>query len=418
MYDVIKMTNPHNFTNALYEESAFSNIASVNNEQFFSEAVFIDGKESLQKCVECIQKIKDELDKQVQIQIDSEKAVKEARKNRSKEKLELKPFDPKAFWKNTLFKDLEDELARVFGFRFVSINPYNERYISSQKTFESRMLNAYVGHIDRFPIEGLVTDKGFYDKTKSITMEIYITLGLLSALTAEEIMGVILHEFGHSIDPAIVDIKYIETNILTKYLTDRKKEINKNEKRHMEKSKRTVYKMFLSAISWIKGFSILDIFSKKGKEKRDLDKIKKALEKDKKEFTRQEYGEAYADNFARMYGFGPQLASAFKKMSKNQEKTINSRIKKEKIRQSIIVSITLDLINDVHKTDIHRVRALIREYKEDLKDPNIPEKTKKQIEEDLKEVEKVLDEYLNNFSEFQNRVNQLINEELEKKEDN
>ena len=49
-------------------------------------------------------------------------------------------------------------------------------------------------------------------------MEIWISLGLIKNLTSDEILAVLLHEFGHSIDPALIDIKYTETNILSKYI--------------------------------------------------------------------------------------------------------------------------------------------------------------------------------------------------------
>ena len=54
-------------------------------------------------------------------------------------------------------------------------------------------MNAFVYHSDRYPIDGLVTDKGFYDKTHSLVMDIRISLGLVKELTAEEIVAVLLH---------------------------------------------------------------------------------------------------------------------------------------------------------------------------------------------------------------------------------
>ena len=66
-------------------------------------------------------------------------------------------------------------------------------------------------------------------------MEIWISLGLIKNLTSDEILAVLLHEFGHSIDPALIDIKYTETNILSKYITDRKKSLNKDENRIINK---------------------------------------------------------------------------------------------------------------------------------------------------------------------------------------
>jgi hypothetical protein len=90
---------------------------------------------------------------------------------------------------------------------------------------------------------------------------------------------------------------------------------------------------------------------------------------------------------------------------------------------------TIDALNDVHKTDIHRINSLIKEYKADINDPNTPKQVKKNLQEDLNELQKVLDLYLNDKDEFRRRVNNLIyesiseedtskNEKDEKKEDN
>jgi len=396
------------------------NIVNINESvnKYFSEAVFSDGKETVKPLLESIQKIKDELDSQIKEQEETSKS------NKTDKKVKIKAFDPKAFWKNTMFKDFEDQLRDVFGFRNVEIHPYIEKYNSVTKKFESCEMNCAVYHRDRFPIEGLVTDKGFYDKTHSVSMEIWITLGLLKKLTSEEVLAVFLHEFGHSIDPALVDINYTGTNILSKYITDRKGSINNNEKRVMNKLSE-IGIIFMPYVILILVYlalafagPVMDLFqTKEGSAKKKLKKIKEKLENDKERFNRQNYSEAFADNFARMYGYGAYLMKGLNKMSKDMDRELRSRFKKEKTRQRVIYSITTSMIGDVHKTDIHRIRNLIQEYKKDINDPDTPAIVKKQLEEDLVELEKVLDQYLNHKDEFQKRVNNLINDELKKLED-
>lgn len=387
---------------------------SMNIDSYFSEAVFSGGKEKVKPLEEHIQKIKDELDSQLKEQDETIEA------NKKDKSVKIKSFDPKAFWKNTLFKDFEDAIRDIFGFRNVEIHPYIEKYNSKDKKFESCELNCAVYHIDRFPIEGLVTDKGFYDKTHSTVMQIYISLGLIKTLTTEEILSVFLHEFGHSIDPALVDIKYTETNILSKYITDRKKDINKEENKLIDKIGKKL-KSIGSDVAFITNSlidSIIDIFrTKDSSMKNKLKKLKEKLSNDKEVFNRQNYSEAFADNFARMYGYGHVLMKGIKKLSSNIDNEINSRYKKEKARQKIIYEITKSMIDDEHKTDIHRIRSLINEYKKDIDDPATPKVVKEQLKEDLKELEEVLDQYLNHKDEFQKRVNNLINEELMKLED-
>ena len=371
--------------------------------EFFSEAVFADGKKSVEPVLDAITKIKDQL----------EEELKSADTNPKK-------FDPKKYWKSLDWKNLEDSIMKVFGFRYCEVNPYVEKYMG-KNVFESKELNCMVYHADRFPIEGLVTDKGFYDKSHSTTMNIYISLGLIHVLDPDEILAVLLHEFGHSIDPALTTITYTETNILSKYITDRKGDLTKTEKKIVEEDKKNLFGaatgLVATLVSKVKSGSslLLDVIFG-GSEKGRLKKIKKALDKEKGEFNRKECSEAFADNFARMYGYGAIVMRALHKVDKQNEEEMNSWIKRERARQECITKLTINAINDVHKTDIHRIRALIKEYKEDISDPNTPPKVKKALEEDMGELEKVLDMYLNNFSQFQNNVNKLINEELERRE--
>lgn len=419
------MINPIQFSTTISEKTFFESLSidspdldfqSFDN-KLFQEAVFSDGKKSVYPLVEKVQVIKDRLEELIKEQDDSVTAAKGGGNKNN-----IKHFDPKAFWKDTIWKDFEDEIYKIFGFRSVNISPFIERYNSNDKIFQSKMMNCMIYTSNRFPIEGLVTDKGFYDKSRSINIDIRVTLGLVKELTAEEVVAVFLHEFGHAIDPALVDIKFTETNILSKYITDRKGAINKDEKKYKSNISGIfviyiVYIIFLLGIFVLPGIieTVKKIFMGKDKyEQSKIDKVKKMIQKDKDKFNRQNYSEAFADNFARMYGYGSQLMSGLKKLSKDMERQMRSRYNKERTRQKIILTLTEYSLKDVHKTDIHRIRNLINEYKIDINDPNTSPAVKKQLEDDLKELELVLDEYLNNFDEFQNRINRTINEELEK----
>lgn len=411
--DVIKMSFPE--VNETFTEST--------DIEYILEAVFAGGKESVKPLEEKIKACKDLLMEEINTIDESEEAHK------NDPSITVKKFDHVKYWKAKEWRDLEDAIAKIFGFRYCEINPYREKYLSKDKEFESRELNCCVYHEDRFPIEGLVTDKGYYDKSHSSVMLIYITLGLIRYLEPDEILGVLLHEFGHSIDPALTTITYTESNILSRYLTDRKGnkvKITEKEKKALKKRKLSeggiyviIYLIIIAAVFLpnIIG-AIIDKFKGKEKAEKDrLEKVKKALKKEKTLFNRKEFSEAFADNFARMYGYSVPLVRGLSKLSKSTEKHLNSWFKIERERELAIVSMTVDALKDVHKTDVHRIRALIREYKIDIEDPNTPDPVKKAMREDLAELEKVLDIYLNNFSEFQNKVNRLINEEITKLEE-
>ena len=421
MYDVIKFSN--NSISSEIELDTIDNILESSNsnkwDKLFTEAVFANGKKTVEPIQEIMDKLKEKFDAMMEVHKAEVKAYID-KKHKELDKSQL--FDPVAFWRDPLWKDFEDSIQKVFGFRKAEVHVLPEQYkITTTNPFQTGTMNCYVYRADRFPIEGLVTEKGFYDKSHSLSFRCEITLGLFNKLTSKEIMGVLLHEFGHCIDPALMTVSYTETNILTKYLTDRKKEINKNEKKVLDNSKYLKFGIFsiMTNLSAVKN-SIVDtlfgFFTRSSGEK-SLKKIKELLHKDKSRFSRQEYSEAYADNFARMYGYGYHVMSGINKIEDEFDFILRSRYKKEKARQEAITKLTMDMLKDEHKTHVHRIRALLREYNDEIKDPNTPDIIKKQLTEDRDELEKLLDAYLNNYSDFQNNINKMINEELKKMEE-
>lgn len=381
------------------------------------EAVFTNGKEKVKPLEDVIQEIKDILDEEIDKQ------------NNGNDKYY---FNPNSFWKNQKFKELENQIKDIFGFRYVSVSPFIERYNSKTKQFKSKVMNCVVYHGDRFPIDGLITESGFYDKTHSLVMEVYISLGLLKELSAAEVLGVLLHEFGHGIDPACVTIEYVETSILSKYMTERKSEISDKHKKAMKKKHKLgmeiPFILILLAYSSMVIAAIVTTISgmftkssdkenvpKRGKVKKKLQEIRDLIKKDE-DFNRKTSAEGYADNFARMYGYAGPLMSGIRKADIEMGKRLRSRFKKEADRRDAICEMAIACIKDVHKTDIHRIRALIKEYEEDLKDPNYSDTVKKHIREDKEELERVLDKYLNHYSALQRTINRTIYEELEKKD--
>lgn len=385
-------------------------LLDVPTNEIFTEAVFAGGKEKVKPVEETFQKLKDELEAEVAKQENSPGSSKDQ-------------FNPEVYWKNPLWKELEDKMKDAFGFRTVMVNPYIEKYNTKNKEFQSKCLNAWVYNLDRYPIDGLVTDNGFYDKTHSVQMDIYITPGLIRALDADELLGVLLHEFGHGIDPALVDISYSDVNILSKYMTDRTKKITDGEKKAAKRH--GVIPGLLILIMYILGLYLLPAIDallehlplgNKGFENK-LNKLKDKVKKEQ-EFNRKDFSEAYADNFARMYGYGPALMRGLKKLDKYyDDKRNKSRFQTESSRRREILNMTRCLMQDEHKTDMHRAHALVKEYKADLEDPNTPDAVKKQIQADLDELEAVIKTYTEDFSDAQNRVNKAIYQALEEKDE-
>ena len=410
MYEPFQMSiqEKDNAVDIMEEQCTLNIFENVSDEDgidipsIFTEAVFTGGKETCKPIVDQFQIIKDALENEI-------------KKDGSK-------FNPMGFYKNTIFRDLESVLIKVFGFRDVEIGTMIEGYHPETDDFQTKMLNAFtwVGGNIRFPAEAIVTDKGFYDSTHTIRGMICFTLGVIHHLSAEELTAILLHELGHNIDPALIDIRYTETNILSKYLTDRVGKINNGEKSYLSKKKKSLViispdLIILILFGLAMGISALvsllqKIFFKKEKA---IEKIKNLVKNDIEKYDRVNSIEAYADNFARMYGFGSPLMTGINKIGTSNLDQQMSRLKKEKRRQKAIADMAIAQIRDMHKTDIHRINSLVKEYEADLKDPNIPQPVKDEIKTDLEELKAVLDKYLNHKDEFQRTVNRIIKEGLE-----
>jgi hypothetical protein len=252
-------------------------------------------------------------------------------------------------------------------------------------------------------------------------------------MTADELTGIFLHEFGHNLDPALVDITYTNVNVYSKYLTDRQGTINDKEKQIAKKTKfgaiLAIVGIFtvLGFISWLVGKIKQAIRNKNWVETNALDEFRKQLSADKSKFDRYYSSEAFADNFARMYGFGPACLSGIEKLERHYAGIRNdyykvgtkdspkTRIEKEKMRQQLILDMMGRAMKGVHKTDIHRIHALMKEYESELKDKSVPAKVKKDIEADMKELKLVLDKYLNGYTDFEKKVYRIIWDDLESK---
>jgi hypothetical protein len=144
-----------------------------------------------------------------------------------------------------------------------------------------------------------------------------------------------------------------------------------------------------------------------------LERIKQLL-KSAKEFNSKNNTEAYADNIARMYGYGADLMSGLRKLGiNNDELTLHSYRNKAKRREKVILDMYESYLKDIHGTDVQRIIALIKEYEDDIKDPSIPKGTKKWMEEDKKKLEQVLDAYINDKDKMKANINKMIKDAMQ-----
>ena len=405
------------FTECTLSSPINENTGKLNLSEYYMEAVFNNGREKLKPILEAVVKVKELLDEKIKEQQDTAEGHA---KNR---RIKISRFNPHSFWKSNAIKEWEDRVKEVFGFRSVIIEPTIEKYSHKIDDFNDPYINACVYSEIRYPVEGIVSDNGFYDKTHSCYFTMVISLGLIRLLEPEEIVAILIHEIGHKIDPAIMDVKYTETNILAKTLTDRKGKYTPSENQYLEKHKKKSFGLPEICIIFFGLVAVFDIvkgiwswiyrtFINKEQWRKDrVEKLRKMIKKED-QFRRQIYDEAFADNIARMYGYGKELGKALTKMGGHYNDYTKKYFKREFTRESHIVWMTTMALKDEHKTEVHRIHALIKEYEEDIKDTTIPKKVRDNLEADKKELEIILDKYLNSFDEFSNSVNKMIAESL------
>lgn len=385
----------------MYDEKMFSlDITSKpDNISLITEAVFKDGKEKvkpIEDAFEALARVYAEKKKKLGSDYSSYKAHEE-------------------FYKDDAWKKLEKTIIESLGIRSV---------IFSHMTLRSKVKNkpylncyTYTNVYDRFPIDGLITDTGFYDSSHTLVCEMIISQELFDMCTAEEITAIFLHELGHNMDPALVDIKYTGTDILIDSMLGR--EVSKKKLDKVKPKGITVigeiliiYFIFILAMSLLPALInlIKELFETKEKK---MDKIRKLLDS-AREFNKKDNMEAYADNIARMYGYGSALMTGLHKIGKqNEDIHFHSYKEKTKRREKAVLNMYISSLKDVHGTDVQRVMALIKEYESDLNDDTIPDSVKKWIKADKVQLEALLNEYTNNKDQLKATINKMIKEAMD-----
>lgn len=372
--------------------------ASEEN-NLFTEAVFKNGKEKIKPIEEAFAEL-------AIVYKNMERSLKNKVSNNK----------IKEFYKHDAWKNLEKNIIEIFGIRSVIFEPMSVR---ASRPKGSTWLNCYTytNLYDRFPVDGLLTDDGFYDKSHTLSTQMSISQELFAECTPAEVTAIFLHELGHNIDPALIDINYTGIDILVDSLLGKKVSSSKLKKLknryNIGGSEIMILLYLLIYLIPITAAIILAIIKRFESKEKKLERIKKLL-KSAKEFNRKNNTEAYADNIARMYGYGSDLMSGLRKLGiNNDELMLYSYKNKAKRREKVILDIYENYLKDVHGTDVQRIIALIKEYEDDLNDPSIPKGTKKWMEEDKKKLEEVLDAYINDKDKMKSNINKMIKDAMQ-----
>ena len=323
-------------------------------------------------------------------------------------------LQPKILSMTDLFKDLENEFNRVFGFHstvldFVytrlGVGNYNKGKNGDESGYDYGAVNAWTYVGQRYYIDGLLSEeRGFYDSTHSLNFHMEIYPHAFIALTSRELLAVILHEVGHNLDPALVDIGYKDTNELVNYLG------NKTTDEHVYRW----IKLHLEDIPFV-GPLVALFRTAIGGTKNYEDRLKKSTENQlnlNKGWNYTNNIEAFADNIPRMYGLGKDLISGLVKIGEELDENEGYSFSYlENLRQNEILSCMAAMadMNEEHGTIIHRIKSLLMEYDKELADPKIPKQLRKRIQEDRDGVYDLLQQLLNSPDEVKRKAYNIIN---------
>lgn len=320
-------------------------------------------------------------------------------------------------------EQLEDLFCEAFGFACCSImckpSPlYNVCTIPvSSIIFDFKDYNSYLD---------ISNKKIKYKKSANVYVIIQITKGLLFSdqFTAGEVTAILLHEVGHNFQTAISGkakslnmINKIFNVILSPILLIAHPSVGPFRNQYVELIKKvnkdwkgaadaywavnnfltTIVGIGIGALGFLSNISmmmnpiaVLQQIPQKILNKLNLDII--FLPSGIK-------GEAVSDAFATMYGYGPELASALKKIEKASGGYLPDQITRDTFLGTYFDLITLPNkiifnIFDPHPNTIARLKSQYDYINEELSKGDYNPKMKKELQKQLKEIDATMNKFL------------------------
>ena len=316
-------------------------------------------------------------------------------------------------------------VEKLFGFNSFALN------ISPDQT-----INAYTFGTHTFrskeEVRKMITslkasNNGFYHDTSNGIVNGICTLniGLINCdnISDDEIIACILHEIGHNFFEAVTDkdcVYSLVFNIL-KILKDINIKINNNISSGKEMTLDTIKSDVDDTIQFfdkfgqlnnlfvkIKNniFSIPHAISSTARSAMKFVSSKFFRESMEDNMKRTRYGytnEKFADSFAVMYGYGPELHSFLRKIEEyyikmyNIKQTRNTVIVAFKVFKALLIDSILYTLNimDPHPNDLARIKVSIEYLKRELAKESLDPKVKIQLLQQVEEMQKLIDDYIN-----------------------
>ena len=342
---------------------------------------------------------------------------------------ELIKEDPSKDYSNHILnKQIEKEFENQFGFKKI--------YLVWDRMPLMKMNGFTLASSDVLFDKDLiyVKDKrnGFYDKNHKHVAYIRMSASMIETmnLTGEEMLAIILHEFGHNFDDSLynrLNFIFVYTLIFAIFV----KSLSEGDIKEIGKTaavaglaigmrSRTANKLlgeinhkwniFMDRFPKIKELEIrlgklYDIYSR-------IDMVFNTFRyianipmkillfpKTQLENLITRKGEEFADSFAAAYGYGPALARGLNKMGNSIYQVPST--KEEVDNMNIVYKIGMDMAmfrreiitfaNSDHGTEPTRVSSIKQELMHDLQNSNYPPGLKKELEKNINEIEDTYD---------------------------
>jgi hypothetical protein len=260
-------------------------------------------------------------------------------------------------------------------------------------------------------------------KSDNLKPYVYCSTELIinTKLTEKELMGIILHEIGHNFDRSFFCI--LANPIMAAVASIPVVNLVYKGLQGITTIKEIVKTSIITAIPGIAWFvkQINDVYYGTLKFTRSSSAYKYMIYM----FNHPEllindvlsivpgYGmEKYADSFAASYGYATDLATAFGKMRDWSNNPVSNVIDQIPVVNTILHTNAIILSSffslfDPHPSESVRIKTVLNKLKREIEDPSIPPYMKKDIKDQIKNIEKYLESDYLNSSTHSNKTNPL-----------
>lgn len=254
------------------------------------------------------------------------------------------------------------------------------------------------------------SSKGFYfEKDAKISAMASCYFGIITnkAFTDREVLGIMLHEIGHTFTYAVLNKEGAFNR--GSYLVAMMKKVSKKVKKNLESDRDFSDARIesdindISFLQKIKNF-FSSIKDKKFNIKDAIHSVAQSTRSMKGNMKYYDYtNEKFADTFASMYGYGSEVQSALEKftqlsvdfyMPKKTPSNLSVIIKVGMMSFTNMLEFLMG-VQDEHPSNLTRIQTQIDYLKKELRNASLDPAMKADLQKQLEEQQKLIDDFIN-----------------------